>query len=253
MFPTYSIPGQVSWGLAASVLFRRRRSFRLDGLACIRRLEPALQVAGRENIPLSGPCLITFNHYYRPGFDAWWMALAIAAVTPQELHFVMTGELTYPGKWYAPAGMIVSRWLLKRIGRAYGFTTMPPMPPRPKDTAARASSVRMTLAFVESHPQAMVALAPEGGDQPGGVLAWPPAGTGRFIHLLTRSGMPILPVGVFEEAGKLCLSFGEAYHPSIPNHLANHEKDRWMAGLTMRAIAGQVPARLRGEFDRPAA
>ncbi len=201
----------MSWGLAASVFFGLRRSFRLDGQACVNRLDPPLFVLGKENIPPAGPCLILFNHYYRPGYNAWWTALAIAATVPQDIHFAMTGELTFPGKWYAPLGMAGSRWLLKRISRIYGFTTMPPMPPRPKDVEARALSVRAFLAYAHSHPRAILALAPEGGDQPGGLLAWPPAGAGRFIALLTASGMPIVPVGVYEENGRLCLSFGKSY------------------------------------------
>jgi len=127
-------------------------------------------VLGAEAIPQKGPCLVTFNHYYRPGFNAWWMALALAATIPVEVHFVMTGELTFPGKWYAPLGMTGSRWLLRRFSHIYGFTTMPPMPPRPKDLEARTRSVRRMLAFARSHPQAILGVAPEGGDQPGECL-----------------------------------------------------------------------------------
>src|SRR5512141_1586488 len=107
MFPSYSYPSRLTWGLAAGVLFGLRRSFRLDGQACIGRLNPALQVLGQQHIPASGPGLLVFNHYYRPGFNAWWMALAIVAVVPCDIYFAMTGELTYPGEWYESVGMVV--------------------------------------------------------------------------------------------------------------------------------------------------
>ena len=123
-YPDYSYPPSVSIGLAASVFFGGRRTFRVDGQACVERINPSLHLLGEENIPQNGPCILTFNHYYRPGFNAWWMALALAATIPAEVHFVMTGELTFPGKWYAPLGMAGSRWLLKRFSRIYGFTTM---------------------------------------------------------------------------------------------------------------------------------
>jgi len=252
MFPSYSYPKHVVWGLVASGLLGRPRSFRLDGQACVRRIQPPLRILGGENIPSGGPCLIIFNHYYRPGFNAWWMAFAIAATVPADIHFVMTSELTFPGKWYAPLGMAGSRWLLKRISRTYGFTAMPPMPPRPQDVKARATSVRATLAYAQSHPQAILALAPEGGDQPGGILAWPPPGTGRFIALLTSAGVPITPVGVYEEAGGLCLNFGSAHRLAAPTGLSADEKDHYVAGMIMRDLAQQVPRRLRGEFDRAA-
>ena len=247
-YPDYSYPPSVSIGLAASVFFGGRRTFRVDGQACVERINPSLHLLGEENIPQNGPCILTFNHYYRPGFNAWWMALALAATIPAEVHFVMTGELTFPGKWYAPLGMAGSRWLLKRFSRIYGFTRMPPMPPRPKDVKKRARSVRRVLAFARSHPQAILGLAPEGGDQPGGLLNMPPAGAGRFVLLLAEQSFPLLPVGCFEEAGAFCLHFGEAYQLKIPGGLTRKEKDGAAARTVMQKIAPLLPGRLRGEF-----
>jgi 1-acyl-sn-glycerol-3-phosphate acyltransferase len=247
-YPDYFYPPSVSIGLAASVIFGGRRTFRDDGQACVERINPSLHLLGEENIPQNGPCLVTFNHYFRSGFNAWWMALALAATIPVEVHFVMTGELTFPGKWYAPLGMVGSRWLLKRFSRIYGFTSMPPMPPRPKDVKERARSVRRVLAFARSHPQAILGLAPEGGDQPGGLLNMPPPGAGRFVLLLVEQGFPLLPVGCFEEAGAFCLHFGEAYQLKIPGGLTSKEKDGAAAKAVMQKIALQLPERLRGEF-----
>jgi Acyltransferase len=247
-FPHYSYPPSVVLGLAAGVFFGGRRSFRGDGGACLARLQPPLRLLDRENVPAAGPCLITFNHYYRPGFDAWWMALALAAVVPAEIHFVMTGELTYPGKWYAPLGQAGSRWLLWRFAKIYGFTAMPPMPPRPRDVERRARAVRRALAYARAHPDAILGLAPEGGDQPGGQVSRPASGAGRFLLLLAGLGFGIVPVGVCEEAGELCLRFGPGYRLSAPDGLSADEKDRAAAGQVMGQIAALVPARLRGEF-----
>jgi hypothetical protein len=248
-FPQYSYPSGMVAGLTVDFLLRRAHSFREDGIACMERLKPSLQVQGGPTIPRIGPYLLTFNHYYRSGFNAWWMALALAATVPVEIHFVMTGELTFPGQWYAPLGMAGSHWLLKRFSLIYGFTTMPPMPPRPQDLQARARSVRRVLAYARSHPQAILGLAPEGGDQPGGLLNMPPAGAGRFTLLLAEQGFPIVPVGCFEEAGALCLRFGERYHLQIPAGLTSKEKDCAAAGSVMRRIAPLLPERLHGEFS----
>ena len=249
MFPKYSYPFGRILSLAANVFFGGQRFFRQDARACLERLTPPLRLLGKENIPQTGPCLITFNHYYRPGFHAWWMALAIAASVPADIHFGMTAELTFPGRWYAPLGMAGSRWLLKRLSKMYGFTAMPPMPPRPGDVKARARAVRKMLAYARKLPRAILALAPEGGDQPEGILSWPPSGAGRFIAHLARSGYVILPVGAYEEAGYFCLHFGEPYPLQLPAGLAAAERDRTVAGILMRAIARQLPPRLRGEFD----
>ncbi len=247
-YPRYSYPPSVVLGLAASILFGRQSSFQQDARECLALLQPPLRVYGEEHIPASGPALITFNHYYRPGFDAWWMALALDAIVPRPIHFVMTGELTYPGKWYAPLGRTVSRWVLGRLGKVYGFNTMPPMPPRPRDVERRARSVRRVLAYAREHPDAILGLAPEGGDQPGGQVSRPASGAGRFLLLLTGLGFGIVPVGVCEEAGELCLRFGPWYRLSAPDGLSADEKDRAAAGQVMGQIAALVPARLRGEF-----
>jgi 1-acyl-sn-glycerol-3-phosphate acyltransferase len=221
-------------------------------------LKPPLRVYGVENVPLSGPCLITFNHYFRPHFHAWWLALAVAAVVPVEMHWVMTGELTFPGKWYAFLGKPISRWVLRRLAKIYGFTTMPPMPPRPKDVEARARSVRGVLEYLRAHPAAILGLSPEGGDDPNGRLAWPAPGAGRFLLLLAGTGFPILPVGMYEQAGEFCLRFGAAYRlrassrassRAIPPRLGPDERDRRVAEIIMTNIARQLPQRLRGEFD----
>lgn len=227
----------------------RHRSFRVDGMECMALLQPPLKILGKENIPHTGPALVTFNHYSRPGFQAWWIALAVASVIPEEMHFVMTGELTYPGKWYAPLGQAGSRWLLRQLARVYGLTTMPPMPPRPRDVEARARSVREFLAYAREHPQAILGIAPEGGDNvPTGALTWPASGAGRFISLLAAKGFPIVPVGVYEQAGEFCLSFGAAYRLQIPRGLGADEKDHAAAEIVMSAIAAQLPSGLLGPF-----
>ena len=249
MFPRYTYPPHAFLKLAVNVFIGGHRSFRRDGKDCVDGLKPPLRILGTEHIPASGPALITFNHYYRPGFNAWWMALGLAAVVPLDIHFVMTGELTYPGKWYAPLGMAGSHWLLWRLSKIYGFTSMPPMPPRPKEVAARARSVRRTLEFARRHPQAVLGLAPEGGDQPGGLLNRPSSGAGRFLLLLAGAGFHIVPVGTYEMDGEFCLNFGEAYDLVVPPGLPVDEKDHATAEIVMRRIAMQLPESLRGSFQ----
>ncbi|MBA4380759.1 MAG: hypothetical protein C0393_08830 [Anaerolinea sp.] len=246
--PRYTYPPLGVLGLSFNVFFGGHRSFQADGKRCVERLNPPLRVYGGENIPQSGPCLITFNHYYRPGFHAWWLALGIASVVPVEMHWIMTGELTFPGRWYAPLGRPISRWLLKRASQVYGFTTMPPMPPRPRDVEARARAVREVLSHIKEHPHAILGLAPEGGDNPGGGLSWPASGAGRFGLLLASRGLRFVPLGAFEAEGEFCLSFGPAYGLSVPPGLSSEEKDRQAAKIIMQNIARQLPAHLRGEF-----
>lgn len=248
MYPLYIYPWRTVLGLGRQVCFGGRRSFRADARVCLDRLTPPLQVYGAEHIPASGPALITANHYTRAGFGAWWIALAIASVVRAEMHWAITGELTFPGKWYAGVGGAGSRWLLRRISAVYGFTAMPPMPPRPGDVLRRARAVHRVLIYARQHPAAIIGLAPEGMDMPGGVLSWPPEGVGRFIALLADLGFRVSPVAAYEQDGAFCLHFGPAYALRLPAGLAVKHKDRAAAQIVMAAVAPLLPLRLRGEF-----
>ncbi len=248
MYPRYFLPSDVIAGLVRDTILLRYRIFRDDAQAAVSRLDPPLKILRQENIPQSGPCVITVNHYYRPDFFAPWIGFAIAATIPVNMHWIMTGELTYPGKWYAPLGMAISHFVLNRISRVYAFTAMPPMPPRPRDVEVRAASVRAALEFVGHAGNPIIGLAPEGGDQIGGCLTMPARGVGRFALLLAAQRLRFVPVGVYESDGEFCLNFGEAYNLSAPHNLSADEKDKQAAQIIMRNIARLLPIHLRGEF-----
>ena len=81
-YPEYHYPSGLFAALVRDILLLRGRSFREDAKACIKKLNPPLQILGKENIPQHGPCVVTMNHYHRAGFGAQWIALAIAALVP---------------------------------------------------------------------------------------------------------------------------------------------------------------------------
>lgn len=247
-YPKYSYPPRLFVRVALDVILLRRRNFRSDARACIARLDSPLQVLERKNIPRRGPCVLTVNHYHRAGFGAQWLALAIAASVPVDMHWVMTGEFTYSGKWYAPIVSTGSRLVLKRIARVYGFTSMPPMPPRPRDAEARAASVRAVLEYVRHAKHPVLGLAPEGYDTPHGKLARPATGLGRFGLLLSKAGLKFIPVGAYEADGFFHLHFGEPYELSVVRELPADEKDEQAAQVIMKNIARLLPLHLRGEF-----
>jgi hypothetical protein len=247
-YPVYRYPAGILAGLVRDLLISRRRVFRDDARAAVARLDPPLRIFRPENIPQTGACVLTVNHYYRPGFAAQWFALAISAAIPADVHWVISGELTYPGKWYAPLGMPVSHFVLNRIGRVYGFTTMPPMPPRPRDVEARAASVRAVLDHVKSTEKPIIGLAPEGGDQAHGKLTMPAPGVGRFALLLAAQGLRFVPVGAYEANGGFCLHFGETYELRITGGPSADARDRQAAFVLMHRIAPLLPAGLKGEF-----
>ena len=250
MQPRYLYPAVTVLGLIRDGILKRRRSFAGDARACIAALQPPLRMLGAECIPPEGSYAITPNHYSRLGYASQWTALAISASVPREVHWVMTAELTFPGRWYAAIAAQASRVILGRLAQVYGFSTMPPMPPRSGDVAARAAAVMAILRHVARTPEVVIGLAPEGGDQPGGQLSMPPSGLGRFCVLLARAGLRFVPVGVYECEGRLTMRFGAPYELPLPSRMNTHLADRLAAAYIMQQIAELLPRSLRGEFCR---
>jgi len=251
MSPTYPLPWQILPGLAADLLLGRRRSLRADAVACVARLTPSLQVLGEEFIPQGGPCLLTVNHYTRPGLPAWWLVLAASACVPAEIHWIMTSAWTYPDALRAWSITPLTRVFFKRLAHVYGFTSMPPMPPDPVEVEARAQAVRRVLEYARRSVNPIIGLAPEGRDAPKeqpGALVDPPPGVGRFVLQLTRLSLPISPVGVFEADGGLCIRFGQAYGLEITEGFKPEERDRQASREVMLRIANLLPPELRGGY-----
>jgi 1-acyl-sn-glycerol-3-phosphate acyltransferase len=231
-----------------SVACKKQRSFRQDATRALALLRFPIRVEGRENILSCGPAVVVTNHYSRPGFGAWWIALAISAQVPAEIHWGMTAAWTFGGTITTWVLAEISRRLFPRIAGIYGFTAMPPMPPRPFEQAARAQAVRRMLAVAKSQPPPIFGMAPEGQDTPGGVLMRPHPGVGRFLYHLARLDYPFYPAGVHEETDSLCVSFGPPLRLELPSSLTGEEIDRCGSHRVMQAIARQLPAGLRGEF-----
>lgn len=184
------------------------------------------------------------NHYARPGFPAWWIALGISAAVPVELHWVMTAAWTHLGPLEP-----VSRWLFPRLAAVYGFSTTPPMPPNPNEVETRARAVRQVLNFARATQSPVIGLAPEGRDNFQGVLGKPPQGAGRFIEHIVKYCQRIVPIGVYEDRERLCLSFGPPVELNIPPKISADQRDAIVSKKVMRAIARQLPETLRGEYD----
>lgn len=246
--PRYPLPRWAGGGFLWDVLVQRPRSFAHDAQAAVAGLRTPPMVLGAEQIPSEGPCLVTCNHYTRPGFAAWWLTLAISAAVAasrapgadREIHWVMTAGWRFQQSRWKPRILTpATRWAFARVARVYGFVTMPPMPPAPEEMEARATGVLRTVRLARHLAQegGMVGLAPEGRDVPEG-LGEPPEGVGEFIWLLVRAGLPILPVGVTERGGRLQISFGQLLVPEIPPSRTG--RDRLIAQQVMEAIAKQL-------------
>lgn len=246
--PKYPLITKTSLGMARSIITGRRRSFHADASALVAALEPPLHIIGRPPGLAGSSWLLIVNHYFRPGFLAWWIPMSVSAALNCDIHWIMTSA------WRSVAGSnrpwlvkLVSS-ILRRAARMYNFTSMPPMPPIPEEAQARAHAVRQVLKYVDSTPGAILGLAPEGRDNPDGVLHPPPPGVGRFVCQLAKRGLRLLPSGVFEADGKLCLRIGPPMDLPIIEGTTG-ERDLKMSDLLMGAISRCVPESMRGPYS----
>jgi 1-acyl-sn-glycerol-3-phosphate acyltransferase len=244
--PSYRYSTRVAFFIVRDLLLGRRRSFVRDAADLSRGIEGFRIVGPPPAAP--DPLLFLVNHYSRPGFRAWWISIGLGSTVGREMHWPMTSAWTFPDPVGSHLITPLTEWVLGRLARMYGFTLMPPMPPRPQDLAARADSVRRILRVARAGRPPM-AMAPEGMDSPDGRLMQPPAGAGRFIAHLAQAGYTLVPVGAFEEGDSFCLNFGRAFglpDPASPNSGA---RDRETIKIVMRAIAALLPERLRGIYS----
>jgi len=241
------------------MLTSQPRSIARDAQMAVTGLRPGLVVLGGKHIPPRGPGLVVCNHYSRPGFDAWWLALAVTAAVAAhrapgadpEVHWVMTAAWTFPeSRWRHRVLTPATRWAFERVARIYDFVTMPPMPPDPDEVEARALAALRTvrLARRAAREGGLVGLAPEGRDSQKGV-GQPPEGVGAFIALLVEAGLPVLPVGVAEQTGRLRLSFGPLFIPQVPPD--RDERDRAVTRQVMAAIVAELPFHIKGKLGGP--
>ncbi len=257
--PRYRYPRWATLSIAAGVLAGQRRSLARDSRRLVRGIS-ALRITGEPHSRLADGAralgargmLVTFNHFSRPGFRVWWAAIALASALGSDSHWVMSTAWTYPDWLRTRVFTPLSTWLFRRIARVYGFTSMPPMPPRAWEVNARAEAVRQVLHWTRAEARPLIVLAPEGMDSPPGKLMTPPAGVGRFIEKLAQLGLAIIPVGAYEDEAALCLHFGKPYLLEAAAADDRHARDREVARTVMRHIAECLPAHLRSFADTPA-
>ena len=233
--------------MAWSYLIGRRRNFHRDALALVSTIQPPMIVRGTFPPDSDQGYIVLVNHYWRPGFRSMWIGITISSLISSPVRWVMTSAWIYPDFLRSITITPLSRWFLKKIAECYGFTLMPPMPPRPEDIQVRAIAVRSLQSYIRSTLRPIIVIAPEGADNQSGDLGIPPNGVGRLLYLLLEHGLSLLPCGLYENNGHLHLHIGEPFKPSIEG-IPRQERDQILVSITMRAIAGCLPQHLRGPY-----
>jgi len=244
----YPFPFKTTLHILLAIIKRKPLSFREEALQAVSSLSSQFRILGNEHIPSHGPCLVTVNHYHREGFPAWWIAFAVSAAVPAEVHWLMTAAWRFEGKVLSKTLETISRMIIHRIARVYGFTTTPPMPPDPGEVLAGAASIRKLLRYACTHPHSFIGLAPEGRDSLSRELLPLPPGTGRLIGHLASRGYCILPAVVFEEQSQkedrthsLVLRFGPAYTIGSPMPVSPQGRDALIGQQVIEAMTALMP------------
>lgn len=240
------MPIRLYAAIATSLIFRKKRSLRADCMALLRHYPAGIDLRNADRIPEKGPFLVTMNHYSRPGFFILWAAAAISAALPHDSLWLMTAAWTKRTQGMDRLRTALTKAIFGRLAEIYGLVTMPAMPPAQEEAAERALSIRRLIKIIKAQPEAILCIAPEGMDFPGGKLGAPYPGTGRLLLQAAAMLKRVLPIGVYEEDGRLVIRFGEPY---ILDPAADPDNmDAEITRQVMRRIAALLPEGMRGVY-----
>jgi hypothetical protein len=219
-------------------------------------IDPPPALIDLDHVPPREPFLLVANHFQAPGMWVGLVALAITAAVARardpgcrDLHWMALSEW----RWFEVAGRWVpnplSALLFPRACRVWGLISTPA---RPSDLAGRARALRQVLGYLGRRSRdgagrcEPVALFPEGTATVALGEARP--GTGAFLSHTSRLGIPLLPVGVYHEAGRLVIRCGAPFLLTAARGIARDDEDALARRQVMIAIARLLPPHLHGAY-----
>ena len=242
----YRLPLSITMAAAIASFRNRKRDLRSDTARLVASMPVPPVVTGTEHLPATRPFVILPNHYERPsGVWVGWGAIVITNAIARNrtglfpIRWVMTS--TWQDCYLGPKRIDPRylHWVLRRLSHLYGIILMPAAD---IDAFGRGAALRELFRALTDPVGQVVAFHPEAGGFE--TMITPPKGAGRVLSAIDRQGIPMIPTGVFEDAGQLHVSFGAA----VPSGTLVRLSDVEAANAVMTRIARLVPERTRGVF-----
>ena len=242
----YRLPMKIMAAAAVASFRNRKRDLRDDTARLVASMPVPPVISGIEHLPNDRPFVILPNHYERPsGVWVGWGAIVITNTIARNragqfpIRWVMTS--TWQDCYIGPKRIDPQylHWILRRLSHLYGIILMPAAD---IDAFGRGAALRDLFRALNDPIGQVVAFHPEAGGFE--TMITPPKGSGRVLSAIDRHNVRMIPTGVFEEAGQLHVSFGEAITAGSLSNLSDVEA----AHAVMTRIARLVPERTRGVF-----
>jgi len=209
---------------------------------------------GTENIPETGPLLVTPIHYSGGPINGYGTHLGIAAAVlkrrGEDIKFILQDSLVNP---FTGGRVPATKWIYEIMTTTYGMLRVPP--PSLKVANGEAASMESLKAMIGAFRNGeTVGLYPE-------LTGTRTVRKGHFLAGMvaknylraTRGEGPVLPVGVYEKKGGMRFRFGEPYPVCEMERFLQRTRDeqekkkglKAAANYMMWKINPQVPARMR--------
>lgn len=246
--PQYAIPRLAIVRFVLDALVGRSRSFARDAREVLDANPYARTIVGLKPVATDGPLIVVMNHFNRPGLRPYHCAMVVSAALADELiggpevRWAFTSEYRDRKIGSVPIPPAVFRWVFSRIARTYDFVALPR---QEMLVMNRALAIRQLARRLAVGP---IGLTPE-GLLASDTLVEPPPGNGRFLQLLAKRTVPLLPVAAWEDGAALTVRFGEPFHLSPADGLSREERDRLARDQVMIAIGALMPWRYWGVYE----
>jgi 1-acyl-sn-glycerol-3-phosphate acyltransferase len=235
---------QLAW-FGVHLLFGWQRSFLRDCQTFLHTNPYPRRMEGIDHVPAAPPFVVVANHYARQGLRPYHCGMIVTGLIAQARPAVPHIRWVITSEWYGrrlgpvPVPPSLYRWTFRRVARVYRVAIMPR---RASEVVARAAVLR---DIVRALQREAVGLMPEAAGS--GTLRQPLEGSGLFVHSLGKRGVPVIPVGLWDDGDTLVASFG------LPLALApagrdRVEQDRSASEQMMVAIGRLLPERQWGVY-----